>query len=166
MLVSGLMVSCSQQGFATQTDKSGTGIKDVRALYQIMLEWAVLNKPLPGQSAAVVFPDHNLIKDDPVIWISSENLSSGVKFSLPNKQIQVLPEEELQKIADEEGDFLAFCFSELKTFEEFAELGLELRWFLSQSSQLAPLSGGGTRIRFRWQDGEWKFEKLLGMWIS
>ncbi|MCR4319149.1 MAG: hypothetical protein NUV74_02290 [Candidatus Brocadiaceae bacterium] len=166
MVVLGLRVSFSQQAFATQTGKSETEIKDVRVLYQSMLEWAVLNKPLPGQSSGTTFPDYNLIKDATVIRVSSRNLPSEVKLSLPNRQIHVLSEEKLQKNAAENGDFFAFYFGKLETIGEFAELDLELRWFTSKSSHAALLSGGGTRIRFRWQEGKWRFEKLLGMWIS
>ncbi len=162
----GLVVSASYLSSAPQPGIAGTVQKDVKALYQLMLEWAVLAKPLPGQSARIAFPDHHLIKDASLIRVSSKNLPPEVHLSLPHRQIQVLAEETLEQMADEVGEFPAFHFSEVKIFEEFAELGLELRWFLSKSSQVVPLSGGGVRIRFRWQGGQWRFEKRFSMWIS
>ena len=140
--------------------------RDVRALYQPMLEWAVLAKPRPGQPGRIIFPDRYLFKDASLIRVSSENLPPEVRLSLPSREIEVLPEAKLQQMAEEVGKFPVLRFSKVKTFGEFAELGVELRWYLGKPSRIVPLSGGGVRIRFRRKGGTWKFEKRLGMWIS
>ncbi len=161
----GLLV-CSSPAAASPSGVAGAVQADVRPLYQLMLEWAVLAKPLPGGVGQVVFPDRYLIKDTSLIRVSSENLPPGLRLTLPSRQIQILPEKKLKQIAAEAGKFPALFFSKVKTFEAFAELGVELRWYLGKPSRTVPLSGGGVRIRFRWKGGTWKFEKRLGMWIS
>ena len=162
---SGSMVNCGRQHTTNQMNQSQPASRGVQPLYQMMLEWAVLNQQLPGRTSKIAFPDRNLIKDVPVIRVSSENVPSDVKLSLPNKQIQILSEEGLQKLADETGDFLAFRFSELNLSDGSAELGLNLNWILPKNSQKGVLSGGGTRILFRFQDGTWTFQKQGGFWI-
>jgi hypothetical protein len=131
-----------------------------------MLEWAVLAKPLPGQPGRIAFPDRYLVKDASLIRVSSENLPPGVRLSLPGRQIEVLPDAKLAQMAKEIGKFPVLRFGKVKISGEFAELGLELRWFPGERPRVVPLSGGGVRIRFRWQGGQWRFEKRLGMWIS
>jgi hypothetical protein len=161
-----LALSCQQSLIDKAAANPKGAEKDANLLYQIMLEWAVLNKPLPGQTEEIAFPDRGLIQDTPVIYVSTDNLPSDVRLSLPDKTIQVLPEEELQKIADQERQFPAFRFTELKAAEDAAELGLDLVWFVPEKAQVFPLSGGGVQMRFRWQEGSWKFEKPPIMSIS
>lgn len=131
-----------------------------------MLEWAVVGKPLPGQPARLAFPDHDLIKDAPVIRVSNKNLPPDLQLFLPSRRIEILPEERLERLAEATGEFPAFRFGEVKTFGEFADVELALRWYTPKDPKVVPLSGGGVRIRFRWQEGGWKFDKSLGMWIS
>lgn len=166
LAVLGLLAFCGLPGAAPRSAMAGSVQVDVRALYQPMLEWAVLAKPLPFQPGRIIFPDRYLFKDASLIRVSSENLPPGVRLSLPGRQIEVLPDAKLERMAEEIGKFPVLRFSKVKTFEEFAELGLELWWFLGKGSRVVPLSGGGVRIRFRWQGGQWRFEKHLGMRIS
>ncbi len=166
LAVCALLTGAGLPGAAPRFDAAPASLRTAGALFQQMLEWAVLARPLPGQPGRIVFPDRQLIKDASPIRVSSENLPPGVRLSLPGRKIEVLPEARLEKMAEEAGKFPAFRFSKVMIIGEFAELGLELRWFLRKPSGAAPLSGGGVRIRFRWQGGEWRFEKRLGMWIS
>lgn len=159
---------CTQQNLPAS---AGAGVpsapeKDPRPLYQTMLEWAVVNTALPGQTSSVFFPDRHLFQNQPVIRVSRENLPADVKLSLPNKPVQVSSEDELQKLAEREGQFPALRFTELKAAEDTAELGLDLVWLVPQKADILPLSGGGVRLRFRWQEGAWKFERSRGLRIS
>ena len=140
--------------------------KDPRPLYQMLLEWAVLETPLPGQTRPLFFPERDLLKEASVIRVVKGSVPSGVTLSLPDKRVQVLSEQELQGLADREGELHALQFTPLMDRPEGAEIGLDLVWFVRKDSPVLPLSGGGVRLLFRWHEGAWKFERSRGLRIS
>lgn len=168
VVVFGLLfvLGCTVQSADTAPPTPKVQEQDPRPLYQIILEWAVLNTPLPRQASPVFFPDRKLLQEAAVIRVGKENLPPDVKLSLPDKPVQILSEEELQRLADRTGELPALRFTELKASDGVAELGLDLVWFVRKDAQALPLSGGGVRLRFRWQDEAWKFEKRQGLRIS
>ncbi|MSQ12718.1 MAG: hypothetical protein EXR47_00960 [Dehalococcoidia bacterium] len=116
--------SCEGRGTSSQQAGNGDGAKDPPALYQLVLEWAVLNKPLPSQTADLPFPNRNLLQDRQTVRLSQSGLPRGVTLSLPDRDVQVLSEDELQKQAERSGRFPARRFGELVVSGDEVELEL------------------------------------------
>lgn len=161
-----LSTSCERRDTSGQPTGPGDRAKDTPALYQLVLEWAVLNKPLPGQTADLPFPDRNLLQDRQTVRLSQSGLPRGITLSLPDMGVQVLSENELQKQAEQSGRFPALRFGELVVSGDEVELELEMVWFVPKRSRELPLSGGGVTLRLHWQDGAWRVQGLQGLRIS
>ena len=63
LAVCALLTGAGLPGAVTWSDAAPVVRKDAGPLFQQMLEWAVLARPLPGQPGRIVFPDRQLIKD-------------------------------------------------------------------------------------------------------
>lgn len=159
LVVLGLTAGCAGQPPSSAPGGPGATPSDTRPLYQMLLEWAVLDNPLPAQTGELHFPDRQLLLDRQAIRLSTENLPKGLALSLPGKALERLDPRQLQDLAEKDGSLPALQFGELKTVEGDTELGVDLVWFVPRASAQVPLSGGGVRLRFQWLEGGWRLAK-------
>lgn len=133
---------------------------DLCLLAQILLECAVLGRPLPGHnSTSCFFPDAEIVTQLDTIVVSSRYISSDCQLKIPDKEIVILSDEELALLVESKGDFPYFTLSEGKLGRDEATITLQLSWRVSEANQQAGrlyLGGGGMRVRFQMIDGKWQ----------
>ena len=147
---------------------------DKQVMFQEMLEWVVLEEPPPGMEEGWTFPDCDLYRalGDSVVIVAQRELGKGYRFSLPNKKVYILDDEEMQEWADEHGDYLYFRMRDMRIYDrskEMAPLALfwfEMPWKVSRFSKHMYLSGGGVQSLWRKHEGRWRFLTILVGWIS
>ena len=131
----------------------------INQLLNIMLNTILNNSPYPGQDAQnTYFPDIELVQKNPEVIVSDENLASACCFEVPGYTICVIPQDNLHSRAAEEGDYPYLALTEVQLSDYSVVLTLQLKWAISEASQKMGkyyFSGGGVKVKFILQDGEW-----------
>lgn len=131
----------------------------INHLLNIMLNTILNGAPYPGQDVKqTFFPDIELVKQNPEIILSNENLVSECCFEVPGYTICIIPQENLLTRAAEQGDYPYLALTEVQPSGYSVVLTLQIKWAISQTSQEMGkyyYSGGGVRVKFILEDGEW-----------
>ncbi|MEE4193799.1 MAG: hypothetical protein V2J07_01245 [Anaerolineae bacterium] len=143
----------------------------IQQLLNIMLNTILNSSPYPGQDVdQTFFPDIELVKDNTEIYLSEKNLHSACCFEVPGYTICIIPEDELSTRAVQHGDFPYLALSEVQRSGNTVTLTLQLKWAISKTSQEMGkfyMSGGGVRVKFIYQDGEWiSPDGPMATWMS
>ncbi|MEZ4643216.1 MAG: hypothetical protein R3E31_10870 [Chloroflexota bacterium] len=111
-------------------------------------------------------PDYGLLAGQPNIVLSNEGIDPDMLPTLPGVDLVVMSPAEIQKQADEDGDFLYLRFDEITAVSATtARVSLSSFWAVAKTSDMLYLSGGGFAVEFtRTADG-WQGEISL-QWIS
>jgi hypothetical protein len=120
--------------------------EDRKAIFQALLQWAVLERTLPGTEEGERFPDYHLYQGHHhknVVVISTDGLNPKYTFDLPGEEVRGKG-----------------------SFEALAVLWLDMKSKKSRDSSAIYLSGGGAQTFRRKTEGEWRVEAILGGWIS
>lgn len=131
----------------------------IQHLLNIMLKTILTGSAYPGQKAdRTFFPDIELVQQTPEIILSDQHLSQEVELDVPGYECKIIPEDQLAERAAEQGDFPYLVLTELKTSPTSVVMSLQLKWAVSSNSQEMGkfyMSGGGVRVKFIQEDGEW-----------
>jgi len=131
--------------------------RDEAELIRLTLERALVAKEIP---------DYKLIRDKGNIVLSTENIDLRLVPTIPGVNLILLTPEQIQRKADQEGDFLYLRFRELNIQSpENAVVKLDNFWAVGRNSPHMYLSGGGFAIFYSKASGEWRGE-VAYMWIS
>ncbi len=143
----------------------------IQQLLNIMLNTILNSSPYPGQDAKqTFFPDIELVKDNPEIYLSDKNLHAACCFEVPGYTICIIPEDELAARASQHGDFPYLALSEVQRSGNAVILSLQIKWAISDTSQEMGkfyMGGGGVRVKFINQEGEWVSpDGPMATWMS
>ena len=101
--------------------------RDKAEIVRLSLEWALAAKKTPD--SPLYFSEmENII-------LSVENIDAGVLPQLTGVNLTLLHPEEIQKKADEEGDFLYLRFLQLEVSNSEAKVSLDSTWAVGKDSQ-------------------------------
>lgn len=136
-----------------------TSNKTINQLVNILLNTILNNAPYPGQDAQqTFFPDIELVQQSSEIILSDENLESPYSFEVPGYTICIVPQNQLLTRAAEQGDFPYLSLTEVQPSGYTVVLTMQLKWAISETSTEMGkfhFGGGGVRVKFILQDGEW-----------
>ncbi|MFW6096664.1 MAG: hypothetical protein ACOC9Z_01240 [Chloroflexota bacterium] len=112
-------------------------------------------------------PDYALLADQEQLVLSTENIDPALVPEIPDVTLALLTPEEIQELADAEGDFLYLRFQELEgESADKAVVSLANTWAVAADSDMAYLSGGGFTIEYSRDDaGAWTGD-VTESWIS
>ena len=145
--------ACSEEdsktisNFATNKDKS----EIVRQMLKTFLE-----------KHSNLFMDEQ--KDNKII-LSTENIKKEWLTTKEKQELNLMEQSEIQRLADNTGDFLYLKFSELKVKGKCVSVSLDNIWAIGKNSGKGYLSGGGVTYEFRKIDNRWVKKYVTG-WIS
>lgn len=122
-------------------------------------------------------PDYALLQDASRIVVSNttnpfQEGGATVTFTadaLPESgevEFILLSPEEIQRRADEQGDFAYLFVGNVEVDGAAATIEVGTTWARSKDSTVFYLSGGGYRLRYQKQDGRWVFQEIVTSWIS
>ena len=126
-------------------------------IIKLVLEWALVDKNIP---------DYALLPDSSSKVLSLENIDADMVTQIPGVNLILLTPDEVQKKADEEGDFLFLSFQELKVGESKATVSINNTWARAKDSEMVYLSGGGCALEYQKEGGEWVLGEQMMCWIS
>jgi hypothetical protein len=133
---------------------------EICQVLRILLEWALLGIPFPGQDARMgFFPDIEILHGQETIVILDRFLPEGCNLAIAGRQLEILSGDEIRKRADAGGDFPYFSIEEAQLHERYAMLSVKLSWSVSEESVQAgkySLGGGGVRVRFERVGSSWQ----------
>jgi len=99
------------------------------------------------------------------IVLSAENIKLEWIKPLKNVELKLLTKDEIQKKADEKGDFLYLSFSPFRIKGECLLVTLSNSWAVGKNSGMFYLSGGGNVYLYRREGGK-LVGKSVGGWVS
>lgn len=125
-------------------------------------------------------PDYGLINDKSKILLSnlgisfwekgpvSDTMQSGSVPQFKNVKIILFSPAEIQKLADEQGNFLYLQFGKIEIMGNVARVEIATCWAVSRENQsrMIMMSAGGYERQFSKRNGEWIFEKELKRFVS
>lgn len=130
--------------------------RDRAEIVRLSLEWALVDKKIP---------DHRLFfLEMENIILSEENIEAGVLLQMPGVNLTLLHPEEIQKKADEEGDFLYLRFSQLEVSNSEAKVSLDSIWAAGKDSKEMHHAGYAyCNAEYHRESGEWAINEPLCM---
>jgi hypothetical protein len=136
----------------------GTGAdvteRDKAEIVRLSLQWALVDKKIP---------DYRLyFSEMENIILSVENIEAGLLPQIPGVNLTLLQPEEIQKKADEEGDFLYLRFLQLEVSNSEAKVSLDSTWAVGKDSQETHHAGyARCNAEYRRESGEWEINEPL-----
>ena len=79
-------------------------------------------------------------------------------------RLQFLTPDEIQRKADNEGDFLFLSIPEIKIRSQCIAVALSNTWAQGKNSQVEYMSGGGLIYEYRKKSGKWVGKFVTG-WV-
>ena len=176
------MFSCAKKIYTSNEYFNCNNISDFNAdtdkkqLIYTILERAVVSKK--------DIADYHLISDKNKVYVSDIAYSKffgGIerpseipieKSEVPNKinnvKFCIKSKPELQKIADETGNFLYLTLGNIEIKENTAKIGVMTSWSVSEKNKrkMVMMSGGGYVWEFEKKDGNWIFIKIISNFQS
>ena len=127
---------------------------DTAEIVRLALEWALVAKKTPD--SPLYFSEmENII-------LSVENIEAGVLPQMAGVILTLLHPEEIQKKADEEGDFLYLRFLQLEVSSSEAKVSLDSTWAVGKDSQEMHHAGyGRCNAEYHRESGEWEINEPL-----
>lgn len=111
-------------------------------------------------------PDFEMLKGQKgAIIVSAANIKAEWLRPLPNLNITVLDQSDIQEKADRKGDFLYISVGKFEVSGKCVIVALNNSWAVGKKSGTGYLSGGGLVFVFRKESGKWIGESVGG-WIS
>jgi hypothetical protein len=107
-----------------------------------------------------------LLKDSKDVVLSLENIDASLVPELAGVNLIPLTPQEIQKKANQEGDFLHLSFGQLEVQETTATVSLNNSWAVAEDSNTGYLSGGGCTLGFHKEAGQWVLEPPRACWIA
>jgi hypothetical protein len=170
-----LLVLFGAFGFKSGTDVPEPVKTDERVLIEMILRRGLLEQDK--------VPDYNLLRDKRLVCLSRSVIgkfladSGGITTTdygrerFPRKvgsvKILALTPQEIQQLANEEGDFLYLELGNIKVEGNYAEIGLSTSWAVSKHTKnKVYMSGGGYLLVYEKINGKWQFKNTLRSWIS
>lgn len=152
------LIGVAAASIATCTRANASSEAHIRqGLVRQTLERALIAKELP---------DANLLLDQEVVVVSTENIDSEWISDLGNVRFLLLSPDEIKDRANREGDFLYLRFDRVELIDEsHAVISLSNTWAVASDSTTGYLSGGGFTIEYRRVNGQWLGE-ISVQWIS
>jgi len=121
-----VILSQSSGGVPPGTDADVTE-RDKAEIVRLSLQWALVDKNIP---------DYRLyFSEMENIILSAENIEASLLLQIPGVDLTLLQLEEIQKRADEEGDFLYLRFLQLEVSNSKAKVSLDGTWAVGKDSQ-------------------------------
>ena len=143
----------SSGGVSPGTDADVTE-RDKAEIVRLSLQWALVDKKIP---------DYRLYYSEMEnIILSVENIEAGLLPQIPGVNLTLLQPEEIQKKADEEGDFLYLRFLQLEVSNSEAKVSLDSTWAVGKDSQEMHHAGyARCNAEYRRESGEWEINELF-----
>ncbi|MCH7745740.1 MAG: hypothetical protein IIC84_06680 [Chloroflexi bacterium] len=126
-------------------------------IIELVLNWALVEQRIP---------DFGLLDDQQNIILSLENIDAELVPQLPGINFILLSPDEIQRRADEDGDFLRLSFQHLSVSDSRAEVVIENSWAVGKDSRVGYLSGGGCTLEFHKEGGAWVLGDSMACWIA
>ena len=128
--------------------------RDKAEIVRLSLQWALVDKKIP---------DYRLyFSQMENIVLSTENIEAGLLPQIPGVNLTLLQPEEIQKKADEEGDFLYLRFLQLEVSNSEAKVSLDSTWAVGKDSQETHHAGyARCNAEYHRESGEWIINEPL-----
>lgn len=97
--------------------------------------------------------------------LSTKNIKPDWITDTAKWKIKLLTQNQVQRKADNEGDFLYMSFRELNVKGGCVVVDFDYTWAVGKNSGFGYLSGGGFTMEFRKQAGSWIGSYVIG-WVS
>ena len=140
-----------------QNDEPVAITSDTAQIVELVLTWALIEGRIP---------DFGLLDDQQNIILSLENIDAELVPQLPGINFILLSPDEIQRRADEDGDFLRLSFQHLSVSDSRAEVVIENSWAVGKDSRVGYLSGGGCTLEFHKEGGAWVLGDSMACWIA
>jgi hypothetical protein len=128
----------------------------ITQLQSIMLSSVLRQRPLPGLTQPVRFPDLAFITDAPTVLISDDNVPSKLDTADFDRPVKVMPETEIRAEAGKSGDHAYVRFQPAEEMGDQIRIVMEVR-LAPTESYIQTLGLGGIRATFAQRpDGNWQ----------
>ena len=118
------------------------------------LQWALADKKIPDYRLYFAQMEN--------IILSVENIEDGVLPQMPGVNLTLLQTEEIQRKADEEGDFLYLRFLQLEVSNSEAKVSLDSTWAVGKDSQEVHHAGyARCNAEYHRESGKWEINEPL-----
>lgn len=139
-----------------RNSKSSPSRKTVAHLQDVLLKAALLNQTLPGSSRPLRLSDLSFILRHPHIYLSDANLAGKISDEGLPKPLRVVSQEELQKLARDEGDVAYLQFRAPEQLDDGAiRLTLEGK-LVTQDPGQHPMGLSSIQVKFRKAGDLWE----------
>ncbi|REL38189.1 hypothetical protein DYD21_06155 [Rhodohalobacter sp. SW132] len=130
--------------------------KQIVKLQSMLLSSLIQQTTLPGMSEPIQFPDILHLRNQDIIYVSSENIKADLlRESLPNLEIEILNETMLKSKAVENRDIYYLSLRKPTVTENEIRIISDLKMCPSEKN-IPPLSLGAVLIIFQQNSaGEW-----------
>ena len=133
---------------------------DKQTIAQLSLEWGI-----SGKNTSTYYST----EEKNHIIVSTMNINKNYNFTLEDISVTILTPEEIQQKSNKYGDFLYLEFREFEIRGNNATVRLDNSWAVSEETRksgLVFLSGGGAKIPFKKEGGEWMRENVTEIWTA
>ena len=98
-----------------------------------------------------------LVKDNESVVLSTENINASLVPNIPNRNLILLRPEEIQKKADDQGDFMFLSFNKIEVRGSVVHVGLANTLAKGKDSEKTKgyMSGGYFTVEYQQISGEW-----------
>ena len=146
-----VILSQNSGGLPPGTDADVTA-RDKAEIVRLALEWALVAKKTPD--SPLYFSEmENII-------LSVENIEAVVLPQMPGVNLALLQPEEIQKKADEDGDYLYLRFLQLEVSKSEAQVSLDSTWAVGKDSQERHHAGyARCNAEYHGEDGKWQINE-------
>ena len=98
-----------------------------------------------------------LVKDDESVVLSTENINASLAPNIPNRNLILLRPEEIQKKADDQGDFMFLSFDRIEVRGSVVQVVLANTLAKGKDSEKTEgyMSGGYFTVEYQQISGEW-----------
>lgn len=135
----------------------------ISELQRVMLQSVLQRKPLPGQSAPVSFADLAYITERDTVYISDKNVDSHLTLKGTSKQVEVLPESQIRKKAENSGDLPYVHFRQTDYKDDQVRLIMDVK-IAPPEADVQTLGLGAISVTFHRTDaGRWEVRQQPGV---
>lgn len=128
----------------------------IAQLQSIMLSCVLHQRPLPGLTRPVQFPDLAFITEAPAVLISDDNVPSEFDAEDFDRPVKVMPESEIREEATRAGDHAYVRFQPAEELDGQIRIVMEVR-IAPVEPDIQTLGLGGIRATFvRQPNGDWE----------
>lgn len=128
---------------------------ELSQLKEEVLKAIVNNRPVPGSTSPLTFPDLNFVLSQPDVYLRDIDVKSAVRIEKLNKSIQILSEERLKQIADNIGKVIYLQFQTAELEKDNLMLSLEAK-VLSPAPNYRKMNLSNMQMNFRKVGKDWK----------